>query len=424
MAHKMGLAEIELKTATYYAISEANSGTSSISRTQDTNENVTASSSFNTASPYHLPTRKGTTALYYAVVPTGSSSSTQFNSTTGTDQWSDAITATNISSGGVGHYDAYSTRVGTSTYAGSFSYCGTYLTFTVPFTGTYRIECWGAQGRETTYHAYGRGSYVAGDIKLEKNELLYVYIGQQGNSTTKTGTWNGGGYYSGRWAVHGSGGAGTDVRLVSGVWNNFSSLKSRIIVAAGGGADDDGASYSNCCPHGGGVVGISRSYNTSSTGAPIVNATQTSGGYWNNATFHVRGRFGSGNNTGECTGGGGGYYGGGESDNGGIGGTCYISGHAGCIAILESATESYDANGDSQIAYRTDADAIDKSTHYSGKKFTNTKMIDGAGYPWTSTQGTSYEQMSSTASLTAKYSAGVGHEGNGYCRITGTSVVP
>ena len=306
-----------------------------------------------------------------------------------------------------------------------FSYSGTYLTFTVPFTGTYTIECWGAQGCFRNISgdpAYGRGSYVAGDIELNANDLLYIYIGQQG-STSSSGAWNGGGVYSGH-ARQGSGGGGTDVRRVKtpaiNEWKEFTSLKSRIIVAAGGGACDDGSNWSNSNPHGGGVYGI----NVPWSGYGMVNASQIDGGYvYSGATYGKRGQFGCGNQAsgGARAGGGGGYYGGGESDWGSMGGSSFISGHAGCVAVISSATESYGTNGISQIAHRTDTDAIDKSTHYSGKKFTNTKMIDGAGHPWTNTQGTSYEQMPSVVGVDVKYDEGMGHVGNGYCRISGTT---
>ena len=298
----------------------------------------------------------------------------------------------------------------------------------MPFTGTYTIECWGAQGcppRRTQDTAFGRGSYVSGDISLNANDVLYIYIGQQGPTAT-SGAWNGGGVHGGH-STQGSGGGGSDVRLVNtsatNVWKEFASLQSRIIVAAGGGACDDGSVWSNSNPHGGGVNGI----NIPWSGYSLVNASQTDGGYvYQSSTYGKRGQFGCGNqaSSGYRSGGGGGYYGGGESDWGSMGGTCYISGHAGCIAVLESAIESYGTNGVSQIEHRTDEDAVTKSTHYSGRKFTNTKMIDGAGYPWTTTQGTSYEQMPSTASLSAKYAASIGHEGNGYCRITGTTSIP
>ena len=255
MAHRMGLAEIELKTATYYAIAESNGGTSTITRSKDTNEEVTASSSFDDSGFYHVPMQKGNTNFYYAVVPTGEAS-TEFNSTAGADQWRDAYTATGLTSGGVDHYDAYSTRVGTSTYSGSFSFSGSYLTFNVPFTGTYTIECWGAQGctaftgMTSTVTQGGYGAYCYGKINCEKTDELYIYIGQQGASTKNTTAWNdGGASYNGSHAgdqTRGGGGS-TDIRLTSGTWNTSSSLRSRIMVAgAGGGATDYNNGYAGC----------------------------------------------------------------------------------------------------------------------------------------------------------------------------------
>ena len=436
MVHKMGLAEIELKTSTYYAVTEANSGTSSITRTQDTNENVTASSSFSTTSPYHLPTRKGTSALYYAVVPTGSSSSTQFNSTTGTDQWSSVITATNISSGEVGHYDAYSARVGTSKYSGSFSYSGTGLTFTAPFKGTYTIECWGASGgnSNSNVNAYGRGAYVKGDISLSKDAVLYIYIGQQGATSSST-AWNGGGP-KGTESLDGSGGGATDIRTKTGLnstqlaawataWSDDYGLRGRIMVAAGGAGSDDtsgaegaygvsGYTNSNvfmaACA--GGLYAPSPAHNNPSVGGNNYGATQTSYGYHSKYTSG-HGDFGRGNSSSitQCSGGGSGYWGGGASDLVGMGGSCYISGHPGCIAIASAAgTTASDAGSDN---------SVERATHYSGLKFTNTVMIDGAGYSWTTSKG-SATTMPTPPGGTISY----GNVGNGYCRIAGTSTVP
>ena len=92
---------------------------------------------------------------------------------------------------------------------------------------------------------------------------------------------------------------------------------------------------------------------------------------------------------------GGGWYTGCMGSHGGpSGGSSYISGHAGCIAITEDATEGYrdqDVSitnpGKTTIQHRSDANAIDKSTHFSGLKFTNTVMIDGEGYNWTTSRG-------------------------------------
>ncbi len=44
------------------------------------------------------------------------------------------------------------------------------------------------------------------------------------------------------------------------------------------------------------------------------------------------------------------------------------------------------------------------------------KMLDGKGYPWTTVIGTTLEQMPSPTG--GFYSAGEGHSGNGYARIT------
>lgn len=67
------------------------------------------------------------------------------------------------------------------------------------------------------------------------------YTYKVSSDTTISGGYNGGGYgvqrNNNNSYVHnsGSGGGATDVRLVGGAWNNFDSLKSRIMVAAGGG---------------------------------------------------------------------------------------------------------------------------------------------------------------------------------------------
>src|SRR5690606_21349938 len=89
----------------------------------------------------------------------------------------------------------------------------------------------------------------------------------------------------------GGGGGATDIRLVSGAWNNTASLRSRIMVAAGG----SGSSWSSRSA--GGAL-------TSSAVCSNVGATQTSG--------NAFGIGGTGVNFSiiPSSGGGGGYYGG------------------------------------------------------------------------------------------------------------------
>ena len=423
MKHRMGVAEIELKTATYYAIAESNSGTSTITRTTDTNESVTASSSFDSSGSYHVPLRKGSTAFYYAVVPTGTSE-TQFNSTSGTDQWATAYTATGIASGNLDHYDAFSTRVGTSTYSGQFSYSGTYLTFTVPFTGTYTIECWGASSFVNNDNDYSEvkgayaGGYVRGNIVLSTGDKLYVYVGEHGISSNEQ-RFNGGGASASKGGTYGpTGGGGTDVRLKKGAtWAENESLCSRIIVAGGGGGISGSA---NCAGSSGGLEGYQGRDNPWDNNCGK-GGTQTSGGAigerYSTAPLGNAGQFGYGGagtasiNTGGGGGGGGGWYGGagaGGASNGafgGGGGSSYISGHPGCVA---------------RTGYVGSQSYI---TRYNSKdwEFSDRLMIDGGGYKWTTSKG-AQEKMPKPSG--GYYDLGYGHYGHGYCLITGTTATP
>ena len=134
--------------------------------------------------------------------------------------------------------------IGTTT---DFSYTGSYQEYIAKDNGYYKLECWGAQGagshQDGELGYAGRGGYSVGQLYLEKDEKLYVYVGGQGNARNSAGTvaggYNGGGY---GWKNTGgsrnpgaSGGGATDIRLKSGEWNNQEGLLSRIIVAGGGG---------------------------------------------------------------------------------------------------------------------------------------------------------------------------------------------
>lgn len=101
--------------------------------------------------------------------------------------------------------------------------------------------------------------------------------------------------------------------------------------------------------------------------------------------------------------GGSGYYGG-ETNNvsgksAGAGGSSYISGHDGCDSIAEESTIK-------NIIH------TGQSIHYSGVKFKDTIMIDGAGYEWTTEKGI-YTKMEDPLGNYVD-----GKAGNGYARIT------
>lgn len=177
---------------------------------------------------------------------------------------------------GAGKTDSASIEIEVVKAVYDYAYTGNYQTFTVPYTGLYRFETWGAQGGceflydssgwgvtdgELAYVFYGaKGAYTSGTIQLTAGEQYYIYVGGQGacnppftnyNSVPNVtasdiqggynGGGNGGGFVSAKLGemevrISSAGGGGaTDIRKVAGAWNDTASLASRIIVAGGGG---------------------------------------------------------------------------------------------------------------------------------------------------------------------------------------------
>ena len=280
--------------------------------------------------------------------------------------------------------------VATPTKTVDFDYTGTEQVFTVPAAGKYKIELWGAQGSDgfnETTDLGGLGGYTSGLIRLEKNQKLYIYIGEHPNFISDmcyvnnpNNSFNG----SKEGSCSGGGGA-TDIRLAStSNWYDFAGLSSRIMIAGGGG----GSSYRGNGGTGGGLIGGSGIGFDSDLKYIIgTGGAQTS-------RF-----FGIGNRS--TTVGGGGYYGGegGYGANAG-GGSSFISGHNGCDAIKEESTEN-------NIIH------TGQSIHYSGLYFTDTVMIDGEGYKWTTEKGSYTGMPTHDGTGTMK-----GNTGNGYARIT------
>jgi len=320
-----------------------------------------------------------------------------------------------------------------------FDYTGSVQKFTAKCPGVYKLEVWGAQGGGDNNDIGGLGAYTKGDIELVKNTNLYIQVGQAGtydwtncNDSTYNGGSSGGCMTS---FVGGSGGGSTDIRLSSGNWNDFDSLKSRIMVAAGGA----GAIYYNDSYHysgkpGGGLTGtsgvvINLGGPTSHGEAPYAKQTKYDSQYYfsganryNTLTSAENGKFGIAgkiyyNNelkdTGSSlygallSGGSGGYYGGASgvdtSSYGGTGssGSSFISGYNGCDAIAESSTEN-------NIVH------TNQPNHYSGNVFNNAVMIDGAGCNWSTGSATNCGANQPQPDGTMA----TGHSGNGYARIT------
>lgn len=268
-----------------------------------------------------------------------------------------------------------------------YSSTGKVQTFVVPHTGKYLIECWGSGSGGTNP---GYGAYVSGEIELTEDTTLYIYVGNING-------YNGGGSGNTSWTYTGAG--ATDVRVDS-------TLNGRIIVASGGTGGCD--YYEKPIPGvgGGGLIGYSAvTYSTAPNSASTTNATQTSAGKVN--ITHEPGKAGSfgkgGNGSYSGGGGGGGWYGGGgggaqpSSPYTGSTGTCFISGHEGCNARDESGSHT------------------NRPNHYSGLVFTNTLMIDGHGYRWTSSKQSLQRMPKPNGGY---YSSGYGHSGSGYCKIS------
>ena len=227
-----------------------------------------------------------------------------------------------------------------------FDYTGNYQTFTIPKTGYYKAELWGTSPTSIS----ANGAYTKGDIYLTEGTVIYIYVGE-GLTLSGVESFNGSTARSG--VV--PGGGATDIRLTSGAWNNADSLRSRIMVAAGAGANSAG------------VTVMGQNFGGGLTGSAVTTAaaTQTSGGAASSGgvagTFGVGGAYA-----------GGGYWGGGQNGtNTGNGGSSYISGHVGSVAVISSSSNSPKtgcANGTSNV---------DCSKHYSGKFFVNTAMVAG-----------------------------------------------
>ena len=312
---------------------------------------------------------------------------------------------------------------------------GTVGTWAPLTTGTYEMECWGSQGynqgtQNNTDVGGGYGGYTYGKVHLNAFEEVYVTVG--GNNT------NGGGSAG---QMGSKGGGASDIRYKG------KTMYDRIMVAAGGGGEERWSSI-HYGGYGGGIEGgIGLAVGNEEVGwtvktptaqrasGSVTGGSQIAGGS-DNTGWRVRGTsgtFGYGGNGGAIVasggtagkwggGGGGGYWGGagggetGPDTTGGGGGSSFISGHPGCIAIAGTGSTT-PKGGTSTTSNLT----VSRATHFTGLYFTDTKMIDGAGYNCkANAAGTSItrtaERMPNPSSST-NYASGRGHQGLGHVRI-------
>ena len=288
-----------------------------------------------------------------------------------------------------------------------FPYTGTVQEVTLP-KGRYMLQCWGAQGTDSpnangpggSYKGTGsNGGYSEGVLSINKETVLYVFVGGRcGVSSEKdkivNGGWNGGGgciplYTEGNWGViyaAGQGGGATDIALVSSdmTYSNYmtnrsqESLLSRIIVAGGGGGGAANAYWDPSDPfsfngggvspnnaQGGGIEGMSSS--------DFCKGTQSNAGEGGGFGFGGTNSFFA---EGNAAGGGSGWYGGGTGIT-----LLHIGGGSGFVNIAANA--QYRPSG------------------YTGLELESGQTIAG---------NTSFPSVDGGTET--------GHSGNGYARIT------
>ena len=258
--------------------------------------------------------------------------------------------------------------------------------------GRYLIELWGASGGNASmfnsFSLGGSGGYTSGVISLTRSLNAYFCIGTKGESqnggTGGKGGYNGGGNAGNdnhdRNSAGGGGGGATDMRLSPGECEDPVNIKSRIMVAGGGGGS---ASYVEPPGHAGGLIGNAGGMRTEVT-AELPRANQTFGYQFGFGENGYDGNDPSG-------GGAGGYYGGITRmiqylGTGGGGGSSFISGYEGCVAITKDGTPST------------------SNVHFSKYKFTSGNMINGGVSMPSPVDKYTYEAL--------------GHVGDEFVRIT------
>lgn len=222
----------------------------------------------------------------------------------------------------------------------TFMTTGDYYQWTVPYTGSYTLEVWGAGGggAETYFGAGGPGGYASGVTNLTAGASLYIYVGQKGFQSSTTQAYNGGGFgnvNAGGYGAGYTGGGATHIATSVGLLSTLSTNQNAVLVVAGGGGGGSGSNSAGWAglAYAGGAGGGTTGGNGTGGTNPGTGGTQSApgtspGGEANAAAF------GKGSNAVATTynyiqggGGGGGWYGGGSGGDGsgaGAGGSGYV----------------------------------------------------------------------------------------------------
>ena len=236
-------------------------------------------------------------------------------------------------------------EITTDLFEETFEYTGTEAEYTIPKTGYYKIEVWGAQGGNggDNVDSGGYGGYSTAIVQLTANTKIYVNVGGKGQ--TNAGGYNGGGAgtrIAGKISNAGGGGGGaTHIGTKTGLLSSFDSnengiadsneLTDLLIVAGGGGGGTETGNRRG--GSGGGMNGNAGEGAYYAAGG----GTQSTGGTAGD-TDSFAGSFGLGGAAADGSaasgtygvgGGGGGFYGGGGSSHKSNGGELSASSGAG-----------------------------------------------------------------------------------------------
>lgn len=246
-------------------------------------------------------------------------------------------TSSGTSSGGTGASRIFNnTSTGTTganvnnssgTLGGSVTMTNGMYKWTVPMSGSYKIEAYGAQGGAgTSYSATGgKGARMTGDFTLNSGEQLLILVGQSATGGYRNGGGGGGGTYVTKGTSYSSstalivaaGGGGTSLNDSGGSGNSTT------------GGTSGGSSPSGSYPGGGGGGFIGNGGSGYGSGGSAFRNLGYGGAGHGNASSGWGGFGGGGGNGWYGGGGGGGYQGGNGGSTDGIagkGGYSYNSG--------------------------------------------------------------------------------------------------
>ena len=200
--------------------------------------------------------------------------------------------------------------------------------WTVPVTGNYVIEAYGARGGDGSQYAvgdYGEGAYVKGTFTLNAGNKLQILIGQEGSYDSRYGGGGGGGSFVAQGTSYGN---ATPLIIAGGGGGGGYNSASYVDGQAG----TSGSNGGNASQHNSSGPGIGGSNGMGATGSTYGG---NAGGFYNNGSgnynhFSELGvGFRNGGNGGNGQYGGRGGFGGGAGGYGGAGGGGGYSGGGG-----------------------------------------------------------------------------------------------